>query len=395
MKSRRKIKTIIITAIAAMIILSVKISVAGFVILTVKGAVQSYKQNNEFVDNLLAKHAGPVYPYALSNNRTFGYGGDGRSVDYETFYGITLETDGKTLTCIPYDHTGKVMLESVSISKISHYWDESDPINIPSETGKASSLDLSGMEDGMYIVRSLWNDPDDPESQSEGFIYIDNGEAFVCRGNGYNKSIVEDLSKNWTPLVESLNPADYLDGSRLCYPAYYFDGKNIDGITCSTVDAMRDLSDQIITNPEWSDSVKVYAMVKYMISHYAYDTYVVEHENNAMRGRLQADPNCPTGYLPYAKTGVCRDFTNMLAVMCRHQGIPCTSVEPSHKHVLNLVYMNGEWASIDIAGLVSAECTTKDMDSRYWSYFPSEWDYYYGKPMIIKLYRVDRQLWKK
>lgn len=394
MNNRNNKKTIIIVAIAAMIILSIKIAAIGFIATAAKDAIKYRKQQNEFIDDLLAKHAGLVYPYALSSNRTFGYGGDGRGVDYETFYGITLETDGKTLTCTPYTHIDTVALKSVSISKISEYWDENNPVDIPSETGKTSSLELSGMEDGMYIVRSLWDDPDDPESRSEGFVYINNGKASVCRGDGYSEGIVEDLSKVWTPLVETLNPEDYLDGSKLCYPACYFNKKIINGTTCNTTNAMRDLSDQIITDPKWNDSVKVYAMVKYIVSNYAYDTYMVENENNAMRGTLQTDPNCPTGYLPYAKTGICTDFTNMLAVMCRHQNIPCTSVCPNPNHVFNLVYINGEWTSIDIAALVNAECTTQNPDKKYWKYSPSEWNRYYGVPVDIKLFRIDESLRK-
>lgn len=63
--------------------------------------------------------------------------------------------------------------------------------------------------------------------------------------------------------------------------------------------------------------------------------------------------------------GVCWDFTNMMVIMCRHHGIPATSVENSI-HTAVAVYLNGEWSIIDVTLLTKYECVTLDTDKSKW-----------------------------
>ena len=134
-------------------------------------------------------------------------------------------------------------------------------------------------------------------------------------------------------------------------------------MTYSCVKDFQDLSDRIVQE-NWDDAVKVYAFTQYMADNYAYDTYQVEKLDNIFRGVKAKDPDNPKYWLYKSHVGMCQDFTNAMVIMCRHHGIPCTSIS-GDKHVMPLIYMNNEWVGIDATGLVE-ECTQKDMNPALW-----------------------------
>lgn len=73
-------------------------------------------------------------------------------------------------------------------------------------------------------------------------------------------------------------------------------------------------------------------------------------------------------WLYYNKVGQCWDFANVMTIMCRHHGIPCTSVE-NEGHTINAVWMNGEWIGINVSALVANHCDTKDTDTKNWKHY--------------------------
>ena len=60
------------------------------------------------------------------------------------------------------------------------------------------------------------------------------------------------------------------------------------------------------------------------------------------------------------RIGVCADFTNILATMCRAQGIPCIMLE-TRTHSWNAVYVNGNWVEIDMTVDIDNSVYGKDM----------------------------------
>ena len=137
---------------------------------------------------------------------------------------------------------------------------------------------------------------------------------------------------------------------------------------CNHVQKWCDLSDEIIKIDTWSDEMKVFALVKYLTQNYAYDDYRVNTLNNtsrAMKKGVWSDDNL---FMYYNKVGQCWDFANALTIMCRHQGIPCTSAE-NDGHTVNAVWMCGEWIAIDVSSLVSNHCDTEDTDPKNWKHY--------------------------
>ena len=93
-----------------------------------------------------------------------------------------------------------------------------------------------------------------------------------------------------------------------------------------------------------TDEEKFYAIYNYIISNISYD----------YRKAYQIK----TGYLPIPDntlsdgTGICYDYSSLLAVMLRSQDIPTklvmgSSTHTSAYHAWNEVYLNGEWATVD------------------------------------------------
>ena len=65
--------------------------------------------------------------------------------------------------------------------------------------------------------------------------------------------------------------------------------------------------------------------------------------------------------------GVCYDFSNLFAALCRSQNIPCyvvdgTSYETAAQHTWNRVYYNNSWWDVDVTNDMSA---TKDGRTLY------------------------------
>ena len=88
------------------------------------------------------------------------------------------------------------------------------------------------------------------------------------------------------------------------------------------------------------------------VAHAAYDW---------IRSNLTYDDNLDLVYQYFdckntliTKTGVCYDFANLFAAICRSQGVPCFCVNGdakrnlSVKHTFNRVFFNGSWWTVDV-----------------------------------------------
>lgn len=102
------------------------------------------------------------------------------------------------------------------------------------------------------------------------------------------------------------------------------------------------LADEICKNAE-TDEQKVMAIYNWIIENITYDdNYDCTYQYfNAKKTLL-------------TKTGVCFDFSNLFAALCRSQQIPCLVLDGyryedfSSKHVWNRVYFNGSWFNLDV-----------------------------------------------
>ena len=58
--------------------------------------------------------------------------------------------------------------------------------------------------------------------------------------------------------------------------------------------------------------------------------------------------------------GVCRDFSNVFAIMCREIGIPCVLCSSNKQHHMwNAVYLNDQWYFVDFTSDIRRYAKTK------------------------------------
>ena len=101
-----------------------------------------------------------------------------------------------------------------------------------------------------------------------------------------------------------------------------------------------------LVEDDWTDAHKIMTFYNYVIDNFAYDDWVVA-QNGEARCFEYADF---TGkyYISNTNVGVCEDFSQVIAIMCRAQGIPSLVVR-NKTHAVTVVYIEdySRWFLID------------------------------------------------
>lgn len=112
-----------------------------------------------------------------------------------------------------------------------------------------------------------------------------------------------------------------------------------------------ELADEICAGCD-TDAEKVQAIYSWIIHNFEYD-----YDYRAFIQYFNVRKTLRT------RKGVCYDFSNLFAALCRSQNIPCyvvdgTSYETAAQHTWNRVYYNGSWWDVDVTN--DTTCTTKE-----------------------------------
>lgn len=114
-----------------------------------------------------------------------------------------------------------------------------------------------------------------------------------------------------------------------------------------------------LVEDDWTDAHKIMTFYNYVIDNFAYDDWAVAQGSNN-RCFEYADF---TGkyYISQTHVGVCEDFSQVIAIMCRAQGIP-SLVLGSTKHATTVVYIEdyGRWFLIDSTADIENDAYQKD-----------------------------------
>lgn len=115
-----------------------------------------------------------------------------------------------------------------------------------------------------------------------------------------------------------------------------------------------------LTEENWSDAHKMQVFYLYITQNMAYDHYVLS-QNDKSRSFLLEDYSGDL-YISKTNIGICQDFANIMAILCRGQGIPALVMSNS-KHAVTIVYMAdyGRWVPIDCTSDVQNGVYGEDM----------------------------------
>ncbi len=287
------------------------------------------------------------------------------SIDFEAIAGFRATCDGKNVTITPYSHnntyaTGGTVYVSttkydkVAIGTIKH--NETKTFDV------GGAIDSHTMDKNTGIYRLSLGLVDQDATM---FLYYDKKTIQTCRVG----QKMERCIRKWNALVSDMNPDDYLDinyvgvkNNPITYPT------SGQGNNCVHVDEWRQLSHTLLdkfANNGWSDEVKVYYMTYYLAENYAYDDWRVSTNHNVSRATLAQTWNDDSLWMYYNKVGNCWDCANVLTIMCREQGIPCTSVD-NRGHTAVAVWLNDEWVCVDLSVLMRYHCVEKDTNPKKW-----------------------------
>lgn len=293
--------------------------------------------------------------YSLKDKRSYGYYKNS-SIDFEALFGITVETKGKQVDTTAYSHTTSV----TDFDNITVTYDDSIIKTFNNVNAKSKDImTFDCNQKGLYVIEAVpvFENKTNTKLSVYGYVYYDGKTAQTCRlATG---SISDDISAFET-LMADADPKSYLSNDNVSYPTSGTDDH------VNAVPMLEKTADELIKNDEWSDEVKIIAFMDYITKNYAYDYYRVQTLQMTSRAKKADKYNDISLYAPGNHVGVCWDFTNMMVIMCRHYGIPATSVE-TKTHTAPAVYLNGEWVMFDVTGMLSKACYTEDVSPQLWA----------------------------
>ena len=136
-----------------------------------------------------------------------------------------------------------------------------------------------------------------------------------------------------------------------------------------------ELADEICADSD-TDAEKVQAIYSWMIANLEYD-----HDYQTLLQYFNVRRTLST------RKGVCYDFANLFAALCRSQNIPCYVVDgtpydrSTQDHTWNRVYYNGCWWDLDVTNDISCTASGKSLYGfrELASAYASDKDYYIKK----------------
>ncbi len=317
-------------------------------------------------------------PYSLDNHRFFGAGDIGSTMDFEGGYGLEVETKDNIVTYSYYDRfSANVSCAKAELLLLDEEWNTTHITDLEAGViNKKHQFSVSKLNNGVYQIHATYNYPKKPDKTPSvnGYICVENGKAQVCRVSEYSKAWTDKLNNDIKAFTANIKN-ECLETKNLSYPTL-----RPENYHC--VKEIMDISDNILKKyPNASDEFKVYLFTKYLADNYAYDYYRLHDLHGQSRAKLANGYIKPENFMINNGVGVCWDYVNWLTIMCRHHGIPCTSLSNiGATHTWNMVYMHNEWVAIDITKLNIWACRSEDTAKDKW--IPEShhnlWTTYYG-----------------
>lgn len=308
--------------------------------------------------------------------RTFGIASNGQRIDFEGLGGMTLRA-GTAITCRFYSHSSKLLpdgavtLKQISLPAKERKAEGEGTVVLQSfEYDKNYSIPIADLADGTYSVRCHFKQDGVANGiLCEGF-FVKRGKTFkVCRvAEGSDQEVTESWN-NFCKFMSKTKPEDNLRVDNLSYPSEYHSDYN------AADDLIKTCDEKIIKNKDWSDELKVYAIVEWMRKNYAYDEWYATQGNGNHKFRNGDDWTNPNCFITRTNVGVCYDFANILVIMCRHLGIPACTIN-NGSHIWCGVYLKGSWVTIDPTKMMDYHCLKEDANPAQWKKVVGEYKYY-------------------
>lgn len=294
-------------------------------------------------DDTLAQ-AGGYWVFGFRDDAWTGLGKDDATVKpFELYYGLHVSIEDSIVTYRAYSHVdgiepNRTVVKSLDTGK----WSDVPVAKYDTD----NSFNLEKQDNGLFTVTVYF----DNDAKCSVPLYVNDGQAYAvytitgteetARTALEKPDVIRNLaeSHNVTP-EKSLS----VDSEDIAYPVAEWGTDRCD------TDLWRELAHEIVPDDSLADSVKVVMLHDWMTENLAYDKYE-KMVTKVSRAKYYSDYT-GTWSVYDTHAGVCKDFVNIFAIMCRELGIPCGSLDSdSLVHTWSIVYLDGEWWEVDLTG---------------------------------------------
>lgn len=296
-----------------------------------------------------------IYLYSFNTSMSKGFGEDDISLPTEADYGVKGTVSGRKLNISVYDHTGKKSVKAVYVEGLDASSEIYKKLNLNNNT---LQLDTGSCSNGLYRILVDFSG----NKTAKLNFYVNGDETLFCNLEIITEKTANAYMERRANLLKvlengSVTPQNSLSLENVWYPFYDFEDGTLNSRWRCDTQKWIDLSDKIVKD-SWSDEYKLFKITEWVRDNIAYDYFVKEHG----KSRAKYFGDYSGIYSVYElKAGVCFDFANIIAIMCRAQGIPAVTIGSSEiNHVWNAVYVNGRWIEAD--GVASEKYHVKGKD---------------------------------
>lgn len=341
--------------------------------------------------------------YELDESRTWGSASTTADfttlIDFEGYYGIKIDTADGKITYSVYRHSD-AFSDDAQITLYKATCEDGVYETVHTKVKSLGKLKINTekelneklMPNTVYAIGASFTIDDGTKKTTQevwGYLYNDGKKTTTCRIANQSAPELEKDIEEWNELMKDADPDEYLSNAKITYPTSGENG------SCNHVKEWEAISDKLVINDEWTDEIKVFAFTDYLSKNVAYDSYRLNTKGHPSRANMANDYTDDNNFTLKNNVGVCWDYTNILTIMCRHHGIPCTSVENAD-HAFNAVWLNGRWNGIDLTDLNRWSCSTKDTGKDNWERNQLASFMFYGSPSYKSgMETIDQSIWTR
>lgn len=317
---------------------------------TWRGATKSH----DISPNLLIRYDDKNTIMNFNKIAAVGCGLSGVEITSEADYGFELTIlDDNSVKIRTYDNTGTGI--------------RPDEIDAEFATGN-KSIPVTDADE--YVITGYKNCPDglggvqvsfNNDTYMELCVFKENDELYAAniQLTTVAKRVV-DIRNNIQTLLDraGITEADAVYTDPIYYPIVPGKGEQSD--TAYWINKSNELVDD-----SWSDARKISVFYNYIVDNFAYDKWVAgqgAHARCFYYNDYSGKYNASQTYV-----GVCEDFSQIMAIMCRAQGIPALNMaSESANHSIAIVYSYdyGRWIPLDITEDIQYDAYDEDYTVR-------------------------------
>ena len=278
-----------------------------------------------------------VYIFNFSKAISSGLGIDGTLLPTEAEYGVKAAVNNKKITFTVYDHTSARSIVSIYVQALDS---GSDNEKVYIENSTLFTVDTSSFTNGLYRAAVKFNSG----NKAAIYFYVNGSETWVCETEVTTEKNKEIQAERRVGLMSVLKNGNVTPENSLSLDKVWYPYKVVYEYERCDTQLWIDLSKTFIDD-SWSDEHKLYAIQAWIRENIAYDNFV--RDNRHSRAVHYNDLTGKQSVYDL-RAGVCFDYVNIIAIICRAHGIPAITIgSQSMNHVWNLVYVNDRWIEYD------------------------------------------------